>query len=257
MEFSRQDLYVESPWMNAAGSLGFTPQPRWPWPEKQGAFVTNPVSRSARLPAEETHVLPTPGGFLLHTGWPNPGYRQCLRRYADYWAGSSLPVWVHLLAETPEDTGWMAQQLEGREGVLAVELGLPPAAADGEKLAFVQAARGELPLVVCVSLTEIHSAWVDRLPAAGASAVVITAPRGSLPMPGGRTAAGRLYGAALFPLVLDAVRRLRGFRLPVIAGCGVFDRESGQACLQAGAWAVQVDAALWQVRPPFEEPARA
>ena len=72
----KQDLTFRTPLMNAAGMLGFIPNPRAPldlgW---LGAFVTNPVSLSPRQPAENRVMLPFAGGFLLHTGLPNPGLR--------------------------------------------------------------------------------------------------------------------------------------------------------------------------------------
>ena len=108
--------------------------------------------------------------------------------------------------------------------------------------------RGELPVVVCVNLNRVCEPWVARLAKNGASAVTVTAPRGALPAGAKKPSTGRLYGPALFPQVLEAVLRLSSFALPVIAGCGVFREEDGQALLDAGAWAVQVDLALWQLR---------
>ena len=47
---SKRDLYFRKPLMNAAGTLGFSPDPRasvaW---EDLGAFVTNPISLRPRL----------------------------------------------------------------------------------------------------------------------------------------------------------------------------------------------------------------
>lgn len=245
MDLPRADLSLPAPWLNAAGSLGFAPTARWPWGEPSGAFVTNPISYARRAPADERCLLPYPGGFLLHTGWPNPGFRRVLQRCAPRWAASRLPIWVHLLAETPYEIGQMVRALESTENVAAVELGLPPAADETSQLSLVSAALGELPLVVSVPLNALDQPWVERLPALGISALVISAPRGSLPRSGGRLASGRLYGPSLQPLVFAALRRLRPLGLPLIAGCGVFTRPDGEALLRAGAAAVQLDAALW------------
>ncbi len=248
MDLPRQDLHVLSPWLNAPGLLGFSPRQSWPWPEPQGAFVTNPVSRRLRHPAEQPLALDYPAGVLLHSGYPNPGFHGVIKQHARRWAESGQPVWVHLLAEEPAGLNEMVRRLEGLEGVAALELGLPPDAGRDEIAALLEAARGELPLVVCIGLNRVGEAWVTRLPKQGASAVVISAPRGALPAAGKKAAHGRLYGPALFPLALEAVERLGPLGLPVIAGCGVFDRAAGQALLDAGAWAVQVDVALWQLR---------
>ncbi len=93
-EFSmpKYDLDISPPLMNAAGSLGFVPEPNGPVNLKQlGAFITNPISFQARTPARTRTSLPYAGGFLLHSGYPNPGLRAAVRRYAARWARSSLP----------------------------------------------------------------------------------------------------------------------------------------------------------------------
>src|SRR5512147_1080331 len=98
-------LHFSTPLMNAAGSLGFAPDPYGPTElEQLGVFVTNPVSLAPRSPAHGERVLSYPGGFLLHTGYPNPGLKNVIRRYAAGWSRSSLPVWVHLLPGTLEET---------------------------------------------------------------------------------------------------------------------------------------------------------
>jgi dihydroorotate dehydrogenase len=46
--------------------------------------------------------------------------------------------------------------------------------------------------------------------------------------------------------MMAAVQFLRQrFRLPVIAGGGVYRLEDGAALLKAGAWGIQIDTALW------------
>ena len=60
-----------------------------------------------------------------------------------------------------------------------------------------------------------------------------------------RLVSGRLYGPAILPLALNAVRSLKKLGLPVIAGGGVFRKKDGEAMLSAGALAVQLDAVLW------------
>ena len=77
------DLAFDPPLMNAAGSLGFAPDRRGPIAlEQLGAFVTNPVSLRPRTPAQGARLLPFPGGFLLHSGHPNPGFNRVVRRCA-------------------------------------------------------------------------------------------------------------------------------------------------------------------------------
>ncbi|MCC6145988.1 MAG: hypothetical protein IT308_00315 [Anaerolineaceae bacterium] len=243
---ARQELSLHSPWLNAAGTLGFVPPRRWRWPAEIGAFVTNPLSRLPRTPAAGRCAAAYPGGFLLHTGAPNPGLRAALRQYARTWQRTKIPVWVHLLAEEAAALTQMVAVLEDFQDVVqAVEIGLPPGVCPAEAQILVQAALGELPVVAAVPLTEASEARLSALIQAGASAVSFAAPRGCLPGRDGSLTSGRLYGPALLPLALAAVCSARAAGLPVIAAGGVYSLEDGQKLLAAGALAVQLDAVLW------------
>ncbi len=246
----RQDLYLDSPWMNSAGMLGYTPsalaQTRWPAAEPMGAFVTNPISLGPRTPAAERSLLQYPGGALLHSGLPNLGLSRVLRKYGERWAQSQIPIWVHLLGTSPDEVHQMVRRLEGREGVMAIEIGLPPEARGDQALAFVKAAFGELPLVVHLSIQAAGESWLKELPGLGVSAVSLGAPRGTLPSDNGRLVSGRLYGPSLLPLTLAAVQSVRRLGLPVIAGAGIYRQQDAQALLDAGAWAIQLDTVLWR-----------
>ncbi len=249
---TRQDLTLNSPWLNAAGSLGFRSGRGWNWPEEQGAFVTNPLSLRRRTPAEERALLRYPGGCLLHTGLPNLGLRAVLNEQKQRWARSQIPVWVHLLAQTPDEVSRMVEMLEGQEGVAAVELGIPPGSTPQDALGLLAASGVELPVVVNIPATEAGAEWLMELPYTGASAISLSGPRGSLLGPHGRVVTGRLYGPALFPLALAGVRAAQKTGLPIIAGCGVYRLADGEALLAAGAWAVQLDTVLWKpVEPDF------
>ncbi|MGD0003096.1 MAG: hypothetical protein ABSE06_02575 [Anaerolineaceae bacterium] len=241
---ARQGLELRSPWLNAAGSLGFTPPEKWGWSEPMGAFVTNPVSLFTRTPAEERAVIPFPGGFLLHSGLPNPGLKGLLAG-ARRWQRAAAPVWVHLIGDTPEEIERMVRAMEGLEAVSAIELGIAPQAEPEQALRLAQAGVGELPLVVNFPLTAAGEAWVDKLAGLGASAVSLGAPRGLLPGANGKLTGGRLYGPAILPLALAAVHALRRQALPVIAGGGVYRKADGEALLAAGTTAVQLDSVLW------------
>jgi dihydroorotate dehydrogenase (NAD+) catalytic subunit len=242
----RQDLDLPTPLMNAAGTLGFAPPPRGTLPEPLGAFVTHPISLSPRTPAADRAAIPYPGGFLLHTGYPNPGLSRVLKRYGERWAQADLPIWVHLLANSPPEAQQMVQRLEGVEGVMALELGLPPGVRGEEARALIEAAYGELPLVVSLPLTLASEPWVAALPEWGVSALTLTGPRGILLTDSGRPVSGRLMGPALLPQMLAAVQSVRRLGLQIIAGAGVYRRQDAQALRDAGAWAVQIDSVLWR-----------
>ena len=242
----REDLTLASPWINCAGSLGFAPGGGWTVPFEQGAFVTNPISLRPRTPAEDRALIEYPGGFLIHTGVANPGISEAIKRFAARWARATLPVWVHILADTPENVRQMVQNLEELEGVSAIVLGLPPRAYGEQAMALTAAASGERPLVVEIPLSSASDGWVGRLAGLGVSALSLAAPRGALPCKGREVIGGHLIGPGLFPQVLAAVRTARRSHLPLIASAGVFSRVQGETLLQAGAWAVGLDGVLWR-----------
>jgi dihydroorotate dehydrogenase (NAD+) catalytic subunit len=254
---SKTDLFFNRPIMNAAGALGFSVDTKGPvdisW---FGAFVTNPVSWSPRTPAKGVRYLPFSGGFLLHTGYPNPGLKAVLRGHARRWARSPVPVIVHLLAQDANTLGKMVQRLEGVEGVMGVEIGLPPDIDPSPAHDMIQAAIGELAVIVrlpfeAVAWANENNSLLDALIGTGASAVSLAPARGTLAIPDGNLISGRLYGPALFPQVLAAVLKVAEFGLPVIAAGGVYSQKDADILLAAGATAVQLDAVLWRSEPVF------
>lgn len=254
----KRDLYFSKPLMNAAGSLGFAPDLRSGIPlDTFGAFVTNPFSLRPRLPTSQPAVVEHPGGFLLHTGLPNPGLSAGIRKYASKWDKSELPVIVHLMADRPEETRSMVRMLEEVENVMAVELGFAPLLADDIILLTLEMCLGELPLVFSLPVEQILSLG-PRLVQAGAEAVSIGAPRGALsltpspsPTERGELVTGRLYGPSLFPQALDTVNNAAKLGIPIIGAGGVWTKENADAMLSVGALAVQVDAALWNPANAF------
>ncbi len=242
----REELTLASPWINGTGSLGFAPGSSWTVPFEQGAFITNPISLRPRTPAEDRALIEYPGGFLLHTGIANPGINEAINRYAARWARATLPVWVYILADTPENVRQMVKTLEELEGVSAIVLGLPPRAYSEQALALTAAASGERPLVVEIPLSSASEGWVGRLAGLGVSALSLAAPRGALPGQAGQVIGGHLIGPGLFPQVLAAVRTARRSHLPLIASAGVYSKAQGETLLQAGAWAVALDGVLWR-----------
>jgi dihydroorotate dehydrogenase (NAD+) catalytic subunit len=254
----KNDLSFRPPLMNAAGMLGFAPDghasfnsfPAGSW-DDLGAFVTNPISLRPRRAAASPEMIQYPGGLLLHTGLPNPGFSGVIKKYARRWAATRIPVIVHLMADRPEETARMVRSLEGLENIAAVELGFAPLlAADIIQIA-VEMSLGELPLIANLPIEQVLSLG-PRLIQSGAAALSFAAPRGSLPRPssapedGGPTVTGRLYGPGLFPQSLALLGSAVRLGLPVIAGVGVYNSEQASAMLAAGAMAVQLDTLLWK-----------
>jgi len=251
----KRDLYFSKPLMNAAGSLGFTPEHRdlknLGIIEDFGAFVTNPFSLRPRLPAGKPEFVEYPGGFLLHTGLPNPGFNAGPKKYSAKWSRSDLPIIVHLMADRPEETQKMVRSLEAQENVMAVELGFAPLLANDIILLTLEMCLGELPLIFSLPTEQVLSLG-PRLIQDGAQAISISTPRGALPitpnlppMKRGELITGRLYGPSLFPQTLETVHSAAKLGLPIIGAGGVWTKESADMMLSTGALAVQIDAALW------------
>ena len=242
---SKYDLPLRAPLMNAAGTLGFAPDLRGVTDiDSLGAFVTNPVSLGARTLAHNRCVQSFPGGFLLHTGYPNPGLKAVLRRYAGVWGRAPLPVVMHLLPQTISEVSAMLRLLDGVDGIAGLELGLPPELDAATAVAFTQAAVGELPLIVRLPF-EGAAGIAKAVQAAGAAAVSLGAPRVQCPCEA-TWYAGRLYGPAVLPHALALVGDLARQGVRVIACGGIYTPADMQAMLSAGALAVQLDAVLWR-----------
>jgi dihydroorotate dehydrogenase (NAD+) catalytic subunit len=253
----KRGLGLRGPLMNASGVLGFAGEYRGLVGfSRLGAFVTNALTLNPRTPARPPNAVPLPNGVLIHTGLPNPGVGAAVRRYAREWARLGPPVIVHLAATTLEEVALSLERLEPVEAVSGIELGLRDDVEVGDLTALVRAALGGPPQRMAAS---VMLPLIVRLPVgraadlceaaaqAGAHALTIGAPpRGSAQV-GDRSVTGRLYGPEHFPLALEALRAVagRGLGLPLIGAGGVFSIEDAQAMLDAGAVAVQVDAALW------------
>jgi dihydroorotate dehydrogenase (NAD+) catalytic subunit len=240
----KRDLLFRKPLMNAAGTLGFAPDVHGDTSlDGFGAFITNPISLRPRKTADSPALIEFPGGFLLHTGLPNPGLYAALRQYARRWEEASLPVILNLMADRPEETRQMVLALEKVENILAVELGFAPLLAPDIIALAVEMCRGELPLVISLPAEQILDVG-PRLIELGAAALSLAPPRGALARDG-ELVTGRLFGPALFPKSLEIVHSASRLSLPVIGAGGVCSNSNADAMLQAGALAVQMDSILW------------
>jgi dihydroorotate dehydrogenase (NAD+) catalytic subunit len=241
----KRDLYFSKPLMNAAGTLGFAPDPRTGISlDSFGAFVTNPISLRPRLPTPRPALIEYPGGFLLHTGLPNPGLLSVIKQQSSRWDRADLPIIVHLMADRPEETSRMVRMLEGIENLMAVELGFAPLLANDILLLTLEMCSGELPLIFSVPVEQILPLG-PRLIQGGASAISIASPRGALTTNTGELTTGRLHGQSLFPHSLEIVHSAAQIGLPIIGAGGVWTDKDVTDMLSAGAMAVQMDTSLW------------
>ena len=251
-KFMKRDLYLSKPIMNAAGSLGFAPDPRTGIPlDAFGAFVTNPISLRPRLPTAQPALIEFPGGFLLHTGLPNPGLSAVLKKCSTRWNHADLPIIVNLMADRPEEAVHMVRMLESIENVMAVELGFAPLLTDDLILLNLEMCLGELPLIFSLPTEQVLTLG-PRLIQEGAEAISISSPRGALPLTSsssperrGELITGRLCGQSLFPRSLDIVNSATMLGIPIIGAGGVWTDKDAADMLSTGAMAVEIDSSLW------------
>ncbi|NWF65595.1 MAG: hypothetical protein HXY38_14965 [Chloroflexi bacterium] len=241
----KRDLYFSKPLINAAGSLGFAPDPRHGVSlDSFGAFVTNPLSLRPRLPTPHPSVVEFPGGFLMHTGLPNPGFHAALKKYSAKWNRAGLPIIIHLMADRPEESQRMVRELEHVENVMAAQLGFAPLLSDDIILMNLKMCLGEVPLIFALPHEQVLTLG-HQLIAGGASAISIASPRGALHDKAGNLVTGRMYGQSLFPRSLDIVRSAVMSGIPIIGSGGVWSQVDAESILKAGAIAVETDAQLW------------
>jgi dihydroorotate dehydrogenase (NAD+) catalytic subunit len=242
----KRDFILDPPFTNVSGMLGFSDETRYALDlSVLGGFITNPISLSPRTPANPPRLIPFDGGFLLHTGHPNPGLNQVLRHHERRWQEMPCTVIAHLLAQNPQEVAQMVERMEDVESVAALELGLegPDAAAITDLV--TAAVHGELPVMAQIPL-DCDEDIVKAITDSGVVALCLGPPRGSLPGPDGNPVDGRLFGPALFPLALHAIMRLRPLLdLPLIGSGGLHSRHQAETMLAAGADAVQFDSVLW------------
>lgn len=247
---AKYDLPLRSPLMNAAGTLGFTPPAHGPieW-DQYGAFVTNPISLGRRQPAGSARQISFSGGFILHTGYPNPGIETTLRRYLNAWSHAPVPVIVHLIPRTADELAAMIPPLETCDNLAGLEVGIAPDISLEAATDLLQAALSELPIILRLpqdrALELVHS-LAPFLDDGRITAISLGPGRGVLPTPDGGFLGGRIYGPAVLPTALAVVRTLSDGSLPVIGAGGVYRQQDIQAMLAAGAVAVQLDTVLWR-----------
>lgn len=241
----KRESIIDPPWMNTAGALGFSDETASDVKlDLLGAFVTHPISYAPRMGTRGTRLHDFPGGFLLHTGLPNPGLTAVLREHHRRWRRMPVPVIVHLIADSPAELRQMLLQLETEESVSAVELGLnthDPAMVERQLSPVVGS---ELPIIARLSAS---AGWpaIEAATAAGAAAICLVPPRGASTV-SEQPVSGRAMGPAMFPIMLEGTSAIAGaLEKPLIVSGGIRNAADIGNLIRSGADAVQLDFALW------------
>ncbi|MBI1257751.1 MAG: hypothetical protein GC204_09795 [Chloroflexi bacterium] len=258
---SKNSLVVDSPVMNAAGTLGFGDEYRDLIDlDTLGAFVTNPLTYTHWNPATGTRVVPLEAGVLVHTGLPNPGLKKVIEQHRAVWERLPMPVIAHVVVNNVDEVGRCMTMLDREAIIQGIEIGLSDEISPAETEWFIRAAvdRIEKPLLARLPFgasTDHFSAAIDG----GADALVFCAPpRGTARDQAGRLVAGRIYGPLVKPIVLRMVGQLarRFSDIPVIGAGGIHTPQDARDYLEAGAVAVQVDSVTWVMPKMLEMIAR-
>ncbi len=256
----KHTLTIHSPVMPAAGVFGFGDRyQKLLKIEKFGCFITDPITLHPRRASRGTHVVPLAGGLLLHTGLPNPGASAVVKEYQPVWERCPIPIIAHVIDRSPLDLRRCVRILMDATGIGGFELGVHYEANADEIRVLVETIRQttELPLLVRVPLERaVEFSLIVARTEAGA-VVVGAPPRGVAPDPAGaRPLTGRLFGplvkAQALHAVLQAVRTVEPFGLPVIGCGGIHTPEDAREFIAVGARAVQLDSVIW-TRPAQAE----
>ncbi len=236
-------------WMNASGTGGYFPGKEFleNFPDS-AVFVTNPISLQPRKPAKSTTVVDFEGGFLVHSGWPNPGFSSIIKKYGKLWEKAPLPVIVNLLVSTPDETYHMMQDLEEFDNVFAVELSLPEFATTEFVLEMIDAGFGKLPLILKTPLELLYQPWVKQIPDFPFVEAISLQPPKGIVFKSGKAIRGRLFGPSVLPTTANAVFQLKKYEIPVLAGAGLTNLIEVESLFALGVYGVQFYEMGWSER---------
>jgi dihydroorotate dehydrogenase (NAD+) catalytic subunit len=230
-----------------------------------GALVSKGVTVASRAGNQQPRVAETPAGMLNSIGLQNVGIDVVIRDYAPLWAQWDVPVIVNIAGDTVDEFGEMAAELDGIDGIAALELNISCPNVDiggieiGQNIeASARATRAavrrtDLPVIVKVTPNVTDPVKLSlACEAEGAAAICaintvlglrVDLRRRRPVLPRGR---GGLSGPAIKPIALRMVYDIaQAVRVPVIGCGGIATGEDAVEFLMAGASAVQVGTATF------------
>ncbi|MBW6474551.1 MAG: hypothetical protein K0B14_15600 [Anaerolineaceae bacterium] len=243
------DFLTSGKWMNAAGTAGFFPSRGFlnHFPEI-ALFITNPISYHPRSPATQRNIIPFQGGFMVHSGHPNPGLKKVIHQFRETWENAILPVCMNVLSDEPYHIEKIVRSLESIENIAAIELAIDNSLKVSDIKTNIQAAMGELPIILSLPFEYVFQEWLGQTLIPEIVAISIQAPRGVLKH-NEQYIHGRLYGRSIFSLTLHAIQHLTSFEIPIYAGVGVLHESQISSLLEKGAHNFQGHEIIWRNNP--------
>jgi dihydroorotate dehydrogenase len=241
------DWFPRHGWMNAAGTAGFLPDKgllqKFPGLE---LFSTNPVSYQKRFPAKSRNLISTPGGFWVHSGFPNPGFNKVIKRYAELWGNAILPICVNLLVNDSSDTQLMINSLDNLENIYAVEISIHPDFPFNQIVEIIDAATSKIPVILSLSPDRLFEFSEFPFQNTSIAAISLQTHRGVVVL-NNKPIRGRLYGRNVFPLTLNAVSTIKmlEINLPIFAGSGISSKADVEQLFDFGVYAIQLHELAW------------
>ena len=260
-------LALRNPLMTASGTAGLGLEMEAFWDLREaGAVVVKTLTMKPRRGNPMPRLCETPSGLLNSIGLPNKGLPHFLREVLPRLADKADCLVVNIAGTCTGEFGEMAAQLDGAQGVDALELNISCPNIEGGDLPF-----GRDPQVVYRLVGDVRAA--TRLPIitkltpnvsdvvaiaraaheAGSDAVSVIntllgmAVNWRTGRPGLGTVIGGLSGPAIKPVALRMVWDVsRSVDIPVIGIGGIMNADDALEFLCAGASAVQVGTAHYR-----------
>jgi len=263
---NRKGLLLSNPVMAASGTFGYgTEYAEVIDIQKLGAIVSKGITPLPREGNPAPRMVETPSGLLNSIGLENIGVEALIRDKAPVWSGWEVPVIANIAGENVEEYAALAKELDGVEGVSALEVniscpnvsgggmefGIDPAAAAAVTSAVREST--DLPVIVKLTPSVTDITVIARAVAeAGADCLTVANTFRGMAIDTGRRRAvldrgwGGLSGPAIRPLALQLVfLTYQTVRVPIIGCGGISSTEDALQFLMAGASAVQVGTATF------------
>lgn len=236
----------EIKWINAAGTAGFAPGRDFAvkFPEIS-VFTTNPISYLPRSAASKRSLISFDGGFLVHTGYACPSFKQILKKNKKNWENSTLPICINLLSDYAHHIEKIVRIVETIDNIFLIELSISLGINRSEIKELANAVIGELPIILNIPFELVFTDWLDEILSPEIVAISVQAPRGQI-FHKGKIINGRLYGASILPLTLNAINHLQNINKPIFAGVGAITQEDIEKIYQSGAAVFQAHELVWR-----------